>query len=66
MPMSDECPSCHGTGFLLQTRDDGVLASGACDCQLVDRAEIEANEWSRTPGRYVYVSPEEVDEDFDF
>ena len=34
--------------------------------KLVDRAEIEANDWSLTPGRYVGVAPEEVDEDFDF
>jgi type I restriction enzyme M protein len=34
--------------------------------KLVDRAEIEKNDWSLTPGRYVGVAPEEVDEDFDF
>lgn len=34
--------------------------------KLVDRAEIKANDWSLTPGRYVGVAPEEVDEDFDF
>ena len=28
--------------------------------------EIEANDWSLTPGRYVGASPQEVDEDFDF
>ena len=32
----------------------------------VSRAEIEANDWSLTPGRYVGVAPEEVDEEFDF
>jgi len=32
----------------------------------VDRSEIEAHDWSLTPGRYVGVSPEEEDEDFDF
>ncbi|HUT86768.1 MAG TPA: N-6 DNA methylase [Candidatus Heimdallarchaeota archaeon] len=41
-----------------------------CDVEglvkLVDRAEVEANDWSLTPGRYVGVAPEEVDEDFDF
>jgi type I restriction enzyme M protein len=41
-----------------------------CDVEglvkLVDRAEIEANDWSLTPGRYVGVAPEEVDKDFDF
>lgn len=34
--------------------------------KLVSRAEIEANDWSLTPGRYVGVAPESVDEDFDF
>ena len=34
--------------------------------KLVDRAEIEANDWSLTPGRYVGVAPEEADENFDF
>jgi len=34
--------------------------------KLVDHAELEANDWSLTPGRYVGVAPEEEDEDFDF
>ena len=34
--------------------------------KLVDLAEIEAHDWSLTPGRYVGVAPEEEDEDFDF
>ena len=34
--------------------------------KVVDRADIEKNDWSLTPGRYVGVAPEEVDEDFDF
>ena len=41
-----------------------------CDVEglvkLVDRAEIKANDWSLTPGRYAGVAPEEEDEDFDF
>ena len=32
----------------------------------VDRAEIEAHDWSLAPGRYVGVAPEEQDADFDF
>ena len=32
----------------------------------VNRSEIEAHDWSLTPGRYVGVAPEEEDEDFDF
>jgi len=34
--------------------------------KLVNVEEIEANDWSLTPGRYVGVAPEEEDEDFDF
>jgi len=34
--------------------------------RLVDRSEIEAADWSLTPGRYVGVAPAEVDDDFDF
>ena len=34
--------------------------------KLVDRKEIEAADWSLTPGRYVGVTPPEEDEDFDF
>ena len=34
--------------------------------KLVDRKEIEENDWSLTPGRYVGVTPEEEDPDFDF
>ena len=34
--------------------------------KVVTRAEIEAADWSLTPGRYVGVAPPEPDEDFDF
>jgi type I restriction enzyme M protein len=35
-------------------------------CRVVTRAEIQAADWSLTPGRYVGVAPPEVDEEFDF
>jgi type I restriction enzyme M protein len=35
-------------------------------CKAVSRAEIEKADWTLTPGRYVGVAPQEVDEDFDF
>ena len=35
-------------------------------CKVATHAEIEAADWSLTPGRYVGVAPTEVDEDFDF
>jgi type I restriction enzyme M protein len=34
--------------------------------KLVDRKDIEAADWSLTPGRYVGVAPPEEDDDFDF
>ena len=34
--------------------------------KLVDLSEIEAHDWSLTPGRYVGVAAEEEEEDFDF
>jgi len=34
--------------------------------KLVDKAELEKNDWSLTPGRYVGVTPEVEDENFDF
>jgi type I restriction enzyme M protein len=34
--------------------------------KLVDRKDIEAADWSLSPGRYVGVAPPEEDEDFDF
>jgi type I restriction enzyme M protein len=34
--------------------------------KLVDREELEKNDWSLTPGSYVGIAPEEVDEEFDF
>jgi type I restriction enzyme M protein len=35
-------------------------------CKVVNKDEIEAADWSLTPGRYVGVAATEVDEDFDF
>ena len=34
--------------------------------KLVDRSEIGTNDWSLTPGRYVGVTPEEENDEFDF
>ena len=34
--------------------------------KLISRTEIEAHDWSLTPGRYVGVAPEDEAEDFDF
>lgn len=57
----------HTQAEWLQTRFPNAEL---CDVEglvkLVGRKELEANDWSLTPGRYVGVAPEEEDEDFDF
>lgn len=45
---------------------DAMLRDVAGLVKLVRRDEIEAHDWSLTPGRYVGIAPEEVDESFDF
>ena len=45
---------------------DAELRDVAGLVKVVDRTEIENNDWSLTPGRYVGVAPDEEDEDFDF
>ena len=57
----------HRQALWLQERfPDAELRDVLGLVKLVSRAEIEAKDWSLTPGRYVGVAPEEVDEDFDF
>ena len=34
--------------------------------KVVNIKDLEAADWSLTPGRYVGVAPQEVDEEFDF
>jgi type I restriction enzyme M protein len=52
--------------WLLDRFPDAELRDVEGLVKLVDRATLEANDWSLSPGRYVGVAPEEVDEDFDF
>ena len=52
--------------WLTERFPEGKLAEVEGLVRLVDRAEIEANDWSLTPGRYVGVPPEREDADFDF
>ena len=52
--------------WLLSRFPDARLVAVPGLVKLVDRKEIEAADWSLTPGRYVGVAPPEVDEDFDF
>jgi len=52
--------------WLLSRFPDARLVDVPGLVKLVGRKEIEAADWSLTPGRYVGVAPAEVDEDFDF
>ena len=52
--------------WLTERFPDGELRDVEGLVKLVDRAELEANDWSLTPGRYVGVAPEEEDDGFDF
>lgn len=54
------------THWLQEHFPDAILRDVPGLVKLVDREEIEKNDWSLTPGRYVGVAPEEIDEDFDF
>ena len=52
--------------WLLSRFHEGELCDVEGLVKLVSMEELEANDWSLTPGRYVGVAPEVVDEDFDF
>lgn len=52
--------------WLQERFPDAVLRDVEGLVKRVSRAEIAAHDHSLTPGRYVGVAPEEVDEDFDF
>ena len=52
--------------WLQERFPDAMLCDVEGLVKLVDRAAIEAHDWSLTPGHYVGVAPEEQDEDFDF
>jgi len=52
--------------WLAERFPDAELRDVAGLVRLVNRAELAANDWSLTPGRYVGVAPEEEDEEFDF
>jgi type I restriction enzyme M protein len=54
------------SGWLLTRFPEARLADVEGLVKLVDRREIETNDWSLTPGRYVGVAPPEVDDDFNF
>jgi type I restriction enzyme M protein len=56
----------RAAAWLIERFPDAEMRDVPGLCKLVSRADIEAADWSLTPGRYVGVAPAEVDEDFDF
>ncbi len=52
--------------WLQERFPDATLCDVPGLVKLIAKADIEAADWSLTPGRYVGVAPAEVDEDFDF
>jgi type I restriction enzyme M protein len=52
--------------WMLSRFPDAKFAAVPGLCRIVPKRDIEAADWSLTPGRYVGVAPQEVDEDFDF
>ena len=56
----------HQADWLVERFPDEKLRDVEGLVKLVDKKEIEENDWSLTPGRYVGVAPEEEDPDFDF
>lgn len=52
--------------WLQERFPDAQLCDIAGLVKLVDRTELEKNDWSLTPGRYVGVAPQEEDEEFNF
>jgi type I restriction enzyme M protein len=56
----------RAAAWLIERFPEGEMRDVPGLCKVVSRADIEAADWSLTPGRYVGVAPAEVDEDFDF
>lgn len=52
--------------WLTERFPEGKLCDAEGLVRLVDQTELEANDWSLTPGRYVGVAREEEDDGFDF
>ena len=62
-----DCAYLHRQVVWLQDRfPKAEMADVPGLCKVVTRADIEAADWSLTPGRFVGVAPAEVDENFDF
>ena len=54
------------TNWLISRFPEGKLCDIEGLIKLVSIEELKENDWSLSPGRYVGVTPEEIDKDFDF
>jgi len=61
MSRVEDCPVCNGTGFRLETREHGVLASTPCECARDDRGERRLAA-ARIPLRYAHCTLAEFEE----
>jgi DNA replication protein DnaC len=59
--MSDPCPKCHDTGFLIQTGEDRVSTARPCDCARLRRNETLLGA-ARIPRRYEHCTFEEFED----
>ena len=64
-PLQDYKQALKDWHHLLENFPDGQYADVEGLCKIVDLAEVEENDYSLTPGRYVGYSIQ-VDEDFDY
>lgn len=56
----------HQAHWLTERFPEAKLCNVEGLVKLVDKTEIEANDWSLTPGSYLGITPEEENEYFDF
>jgi DNA replication protein DnaC len=59
--MSDPCPHCRGTGFVIHTGEDRVSSARPCECSRRDRNATLLRA-ARIPRRYEHCTFEEFDE----
>ncbi len=57
---------CKQAQWLTARFPEGKLCDVEGLVKLVSMKELQENDWSLSPGRYVGVAPEEIDENFDF
>jgi DNA replication protein DnaC len=49
--VATDCPHCHGRGFQILTRENGIVTSRPCDCDLAGRGKLRLHA-AHIPKRY--------------